>query len=193
MTIIFYLTGSTGTLGAGWTQMMEVGLGWGALIVPLVIGMLGIALFQSGHRNQSPLQPTQIIGTVLVMVAMLIVLEFGISPRQNFDDQIGSGGGSVGYVMLTLLSNAIGRPATFALSTLLGLAGIMLAFDITLVQILASIRHAFIVLWLTIRGDQSRVQPKRMPKQQSFVEDTGTSEAIITPIAERRTKAQYRE
>ncbi|MFZ9858829.1 MAG: DNA translocase FtsK [Roseiflexaceae bacterium] len=193
MTIIFYLTGSTGTLGAGWTQMMEVGLGWGALIVPLVIGMLGIALFQSGHRNQTPLQPTQIIGTVLVMIAMLVILEFGITPRQSFADQIGSGGGSVGYVMLTLLSNAIGRPATFALSSLIGLAGIMLAFDITLVQILASVRHAFIVLWLTIRGDQSRVQPKRMPKQQSFVEDTGTSEAIITPIAERRTKAQYRE
>lgn len=193
MTIIFYLTGSTGTLGAGWTQMMEVGLGWGALIVPLVIGMLGIALFQSGHRNQTPLQPTQIIGTVLVMIAMLIILEFGITPRLSFADQIGSGGGSLGYVMLTLLSNAIGRPATFALSSLIGLAGIMLAFDITLVQILASVRHAFIVLWLTIRGDQSRVQPKRMPKQQSFVEDTGTSEAIITPIAERRTKAQYRE
>jgi S-DNA-T family DNA segregation ATPase FtsK/SpoIIIE len=193
MTIIFYLTGSTGTLGAGWTQMMEVGLGWGALIVPLVIGMLGIALFQSGHRNQTPLQPTQVIGTVLVMLAMLIVLEFGITPRQSFDDQVGSGGGSVGYVLLTLLSNAIGRPATFALSTLIGLAGIMLAFDITLVQILASLRHFLIVLWLTIRGDQSRVQPKRMPKQQTFVEDTGTSEAIITPIAERRTKAQYRE
>jgi len=193
MTIIFYLTGSTGTLGAGWTQLMEVGLGWGALIVPLVIGMLGIALFQSGHRNQTPLQATQVIGTVLVMLAMLIVLEFGITPRQSFDDQVGSGGGSVGYVLMTLLSNAIGRPATFALSSLIGLAGIMLAFDITLVQIMASLRHAFIILWLTIRGDQSRVQPKRMPKQQTFVEDTGTSEAIITPIAERRTKAQYRE
>jgi DNA segregation ATPase FtsK/SpoIIIE, S-DNA-T family len=193
MTIIFYLTGSTGTLGAGWTQLMEVGLGWGALIVPLVIGMLGIALFQSGHRNQTPLQATQVIGTVLVMLAMLIVLEFGITPRQSFDDQVGAGGGSVGYVLMTLLSNAIGRPATFALSSLIGLAGIMLAFDITLVQIMASLRHALIVLWLTIRGDQSRVQPKRMPKQQTFVEDTGTSEAIITPIAERRTKAQYRE
>jgi S-DNA-T family DNA segregation ATPase FtsK/SpoIIIE len=172
---------------------MEVGLGWGAFIVPLVIGMLGIALFQSGHRNQTPLQVTQVIGTVLVMLAMLIVLEFGITPRQSFDDQVGSGGGSVGYVLMTLLSNAIGRPATFALSSLIGLAGIMLAFDITLVQIMASLRHAFIILWLTIRGDQSRVQPKRMPKQQTFVEDTGTSEAIITPIAERRTKAQYRE
>ncbi len=193
MTIIFYLTGSTGTLGAGWTQMMAVGLGWGALIVPLAVGMLGIALFQSGHRNQTPLQATQVIGTVMVILAMLIMLEYGITPRQSFDDQIGAGGGNIGYVLMTFLSNAIGRPATFAISSLVGLAGIMLAFDITLVQIMASLRHALIVLWLTIRGDQSRMQPKRLPKQQTFVADTGTSEAIITPIAERRTKAQYRE
>ena len=37
VTIIFYLTGITGQLGGGWKLFIEKLLGWGALVVPLVV------------------------------------------------------------------------------------------------------------------------------------------------------------
>jgi hypothetical protein len=78
VTIIFYLTGITGQLSTGWKSFIEKLLGWGALVVPLVVGVLGIALFQSGQNDKNPLHPTQIIGTVVVVLALLMLLEFGI-------------------------------------------------------------------------------------------------------------------
>ncbi|MEY2847260.1 MAG: hypothetical protein RL076_2806 [Chloroflexota bacterium] len=192
VTIIFYLTGSTGQLGASWKLLMERLLGWGALVVPMVMGVLGIALFSSGINDRNPLHPTQIIGTVMVVIAMLMLLEFGITPRLNYQDQQGQGGGVVGYLLFAILSNAIGRPASFAVTSLLGVAGVMLAFDITLVQIVAGIRHAFVVTWIRLRGDRghTRITATNNDQQLTYISLT---DSIITPIAERKTKARYRD
>ncbi len=203
VTVIFYLTGSTGQLGASWKQFMEKLLGWGALIVPLVIGVLGIGLFQSGQKDNNPLETTQVVGTVLVTIAMLILLEFSITPRQGYADQVGEGGGVIGYALLGILSQAIGRPASFALSSIVGLAGVMLAFDITLVQIVATVRHWLVIIWIRIRGDGALTSSMRTPALSksrpriSTAEATNTASSstaeIITPIAERRTQARYRD
>jgi S-DNA-T family DNA segregation ATPase FtsK/SpoIIIE len=192
VTIIFYLTGSTGQLGASWKLLMERLLGWGALVVPLVMGVLGIALFSSGINDRNPLHPTQIIGTVMVVIAMLMLLEFGITPRLNYQDQQGQGGGVVGYLLFAILSNAIGRPASFAVTSLLGVAGVMLAFDITLVQIMAGMRHAFVVTWIRLRGNRGNLRstPASTDPQLTYISLT---DSIITPIAERKTKARYRD
>jgi len=195
VTIIFYLTGSTGQLGASWKAFMEKVLGWGALIVPLVIGMLGIGMFQNGQRDNNPLQGTQIAGTVLVIITMLVLLEFGIEPRQGYADQVGSGGGVVGYALLGLLTQAIGRPAGFALSSIFGLAGVLLAFDITVVQIAATARHAFIVLWIKLRGDQPAWTPAPRKNRASAPNNTLLDDeeaVVVTPIAERKSQARYR-
>jgi len=190
VTIIFYLTGITGQLGGGWKLFIEKLLGWGALVVPLVVGVLGIALFQSGQNDKNPLHPTQIIGTVVVVLALLMLLEFGIAPRQGYADQQGQGGGIVGYVLLAIFSNAIGRPASFAITSVFALAGIMLAFDVTLVQIVAGLRYFFVLTWIRLRGEPNDPRAKRY--SDPSLNYTSLTDSIVTPIAERKSKARFR-
>lgn len=191
VTIIFYLTGITGQLGGGWKLFIEKLLGWGALVVPLVVGVLGIALFRSGQNDKNPLHTTQIIGTIVVIFALLMLLEFGIAPRQGYTDQQGRGGGIIGYLLLAVFSNAIGRPASVAIISVTALAGIMLAFDVTLVQIVDGIRYFFILMWIRLRGEPNDPRNKRY--SDPSLNYTSLTETIMTPIAERKSNARFRK
>lgn len=191
VTIIFYLTGITGQLGGGWKLFIEKLLGWGALVIPLVVGVLGIALFRSGQNDKNPLHTTQIIGTIVVIFALLMLLEFGIAPRQGYTDQQGRGGGIIGYLLLAVFSNAIGRPASVAIISVTALAGIMLAFDVTLVQIVDGIRYFFILMWIRLRGEPNDPRNKRY--SDPSLNYTSLTETIMTPIAERKSNTRFRK
>src|SRR5690606_24050333 len=88
----------------------------------------------------APLTGATVLGTLLVLAALLTLLEFGIGARAGFGDRVGEGGGMLGYALLELLTRAIGRPASFVLICILGLAGVMLTFDITLHELIYGTR-----------------------------------------------------
>ncbi|HWQ11316.1 MAG TPA: DNA translocase FtsK 4TM domain-containing protein, partial [Roseiflexaceae bacterium] len=147
VTIVFYLTGSAGVVGATWVEFTRYALGWGALLVPLSLGLLGIAILVQEHFEGSPLTGANVLGTLLVLVALLTLLEFGLPARQGWEDRPGEGGGVAGYAILTLLTGAIGRPASFVLICILGLAGVMLTFDITLHELIHGTRDGLARFW----------------------------------------------
>jgi S-DNA-T family DNA segregation ATPase FtsK/SpoIIIE len=70
----------------------------------------------------------------------------------------------------------------------------MLAFDITVVQIAATVRHAFIVLWIKLRGQSTWAPAPRKGRtsalNSTLIDDEET--VVVTPIAERKTQARYR-
>src|SRR5215467_2749308 len=114
VTIVFFLTGSAGAFGQRWVVLTRQLLGWGALLVPLSLGLLGLAILWQERREDLQLTGATVLGTVLMLAALLALLEFALDPpRKDMADQIGRGGGLFGYLMLSLLTPAIGRPATF--------------------------------------------------------------------------------
>src|ERR671927_342246 len=51
VTIVFFLTGSAGAIGKTWVELTQRLLGWGALLVPLALGLLGIAILWQERRE----------------------------------------------------------------------------------------------------------------------------------------------
>ncbi len=204
ITIIFYVTGAAGVLGASWVELTRRLLGWGALIVPLSLGLLGLAILLQERYEDVRFTGATVLGTLFVLTALLILLEFSIGARAGIDERSGEGGGVAGYALLSLLSQAIGRPAAFVIACVLGLAGVLLTFDITLHELISSLRDSFARFWLTVWSAGPRRPPTGVsptPRQPPLSAPATTcvpppdapprpdDDIVPTPIAERPTRA----
>lgn len=153
ITIIFFIVGpsATGMIGQGWINFTQRLLGWGALLVPLALGLLGTAILWQERRTDLKFTSATILGTFLLLGSLLSLLEYSMSdPRQDLADQVGSGGGIVGYSILSLLEQIIGRVPSFIVICSMGLAGILLTFDITLRELMLGMRDAWLRFWYTV-------------------------------------------
>ena len=201
VTVVFYVTGTAGVIGASWVELTRRLLGWGALVVPLSLGLLGVAILLQEQYEDVRLTGATVLGTLLVLTALLVLLEFSIGVRDGFDARVGEGGGIAGYAILALLSQAIGRPAAFVIACLTGLAGILLTFDITLHELSSALRDGFARFWATVwspdtrRAEASpdsaaRSLPMKPDVSTTYVPPPQTDDDIVpTPIAERPTRA----
>ncbi len=203
ITVIFFATGVAGWVGTTWVGFTRYVLGWGALIVPLALGMLGIAILWQERREDIKLSGATILGTILVLMALLILLEFAHGERANPNQQVGSGGGWIGFYALGLTAQAIGRPATFVIACVMALAGIMLTFDITLHELSTGLRDSFARFWVVVaaaptqRERQTRIKPvlpePRRDADFPYVPPPDGDLIVPTPIAERPTRAKFFE
>ncbi len=201
VTVVFYVTGTAGVIGASWVELTRRLLGWGALVVPLSLGLLGVAILLQEQYEDVRLTGATVLGTLLVLTALLVLLEFAIGARDGFDARVGEGGGIVGYAILALLSQAIGRPATFVIACVTGLAGILLTFDITLHELSSSLRDGFARFWATVWNPGARralttapetprqAQPNAQASTAYVPPPQADDDIVPTPIAERPTRA----
>ncbi|HJZ50293.1 MAG TPA: DNA translocase FtsK, partial [Roseiflexaceae bacterium] len=120
-------------------------------------------------------------------------------PRTSIDEQIGAGGGVAGFTLLQI-HWLIGRPATFLIYCVLGLAGIMLTFNITLYEIVTGMRDSVARFWVTLWNAPERERPAPAVATQApfvppgsdgnpFVPPPGADDIVPTPIAARPTRA----
>jgi S-DNA-T family DNA segregation ATPase FtsK/SpoIIIE len=198
ITIVFFLTGSSGAFGQRWVEFTERLLGWGALLVPLALGLLGVAILWQERREDLQLTGATVLGTLMLLGALLALLEFASGVRKDITDAIGKGGGMVGYSLLQL-ALLIGRPATFVVYCVLGLAGVLLTFNITLRELTLGMRDSFARFWLTIWSAPQAYEPPAVagPREPSlsraadppFVPPPGADDIVSTPIAARPTRA----
>ena len=149
VTSIFYLTGSAGTVGSTWKLWMEYFFGWGALILPLFLGVVGVLMFIRGQNNPNHSRGWQLTGMTVFILCILLSLEFFVVAG---DTRSGIGGGIVGHFLAVIIGTGIGRPATAALTALGLLIGGMLAFDFTVVQLVGTLKLSAVAVYLRIRG-----------------------------------------
>src|SRR5215207_10112745 len=149
ITIVFFLTGSSGAIGQTWVEFTQRLLGWGALLVPLALGLLGVAILWQERREDLQLTGATVLGTIMLLAALLALLEFAMGERSGLDDRLGEGGGMVGYA-LAQLQVPIGRPATVLLYSFVGFGGVLLTFNITLYELVTGMRDSFGRFWVTI-------------------------------------------
>ncbi len=200
ITVVFFVTGSAGVIGAGWVTITRQLLGWGALLVPLSLGLLGMAILWQERRDDIQLTGATVLGTTMVLSALLVLLEFALGPRDTAAEPAGAGGGVIGFWSLALLAQAIGRPATFVIVCVLALAGIMLTFNITLHELVTGMRDSFARFWSVVWA-----APERKPRREAaapllhdpdypYVPPPETEDDIVqTPIAARPTKRKLFE
>src|SRR3954469_7216944 len=200
ITIVFFLTGSSGAIGQTWVEFTQRLLGWGALLVPLALGMLGVAILWQERREDLQLTGATVLGTAMLLMSLLALLEFALKPpRATIDELIGTGGGIVGFSLLQI-SWLIGRPATFLIYCVLGLAGIMLTFNITLYEIVTGMRDSAARFWVTLWSAPDRERPAppgALPTSpipagsaaNPFIPPPGADDIVPTPIAARPARA----
>ena len=201
ITVVFFATGSAGVIGAGWVAITRQLLGWGALLVPLSLGLLGMAILWQERRDDIQLTGATVLGTTMVLFALLILLEFALGPRDTPAEPAGAGGGALGFWSLALMARAIGRPATFVIVCVLALAGIMLTFNITLHELVTGMRDSFARFWSVVwaaperkprQGTAQAVLP-RDPDYPYVPPPEGEDDIVQTPIAARPTKRKLFE
>lgn len=203
VTVVFFLTGAAGIVGQRWVEATRWLLGWGAMMVPIALGFLGLVILWQERRADTRLTGAMVLGTPLILLALLALLEFGIVPRQNMYERPGEGGGVIGYGTLLLLVQAVGRPAAFVLLCVMGLAGIMLTFDITIRELVSGLSDGLARFWATIWAPSAGRKPAQARQQGAApllahpLEPTAyepppggpNGDLMKTPIAARPTRA----
>ncbi len=138
VTLLSLLSGTTAGLGFQWRAAVRQLFGYGGFLLPIGLGAVGVLILLGELREESILEWNDLLGGVLLYLAILGLL--GLASVKWTDDQIlneWSGGGLIGHVIAGGLSGTVGGAATFFLLLIVGLIGAMLAFDISIQQVVS--------------------------------------------------------
>jgi S-DNA-T family DNA segregation ATPase FtsK/SpoIIIE len=205
VTLTFFFTGTTGGIGSVYVLGMQQIFGGGALVVPLALGALGVAIMIQERLHDTPLTGSSVLGIFLVLLMLLALLEVPVHPVP-YEERFGEGGGLVGYWLVNGLDASIGRPATLVVVLMLLLAGLLLTFNFTLRELIVNSATALSRLWDTVwspgepqqapaRREKAAAAQKGAQKESlAFeappdVEVNADGDLIPTPIAARLTRA----
>ncbi|WP_129626109.1 FtsK/SpoIIIE family DNA translocase [Candidatus Oscillochloris fontis] len=192
VTLLFFLTGVAGGLGGMYLEVVRYAFGSGALVVPITLGLLGGAILIQERMQDAKLSGANTLGTLLVLFAILGLLEFPFHDIHLLD-RLDQGGGWIGYWIAELLDRSIGRPAAVLVVIVLGLAGIMLTFNITLRELYTGSSLRLARFWTMLWSAPRRPVRSRPPADADLPfqpPPLGASDDLVpTPIAARPTKA----
>ncbi len=195
VTLVFFFTGVAGWVGSGYVSLVRQAFGSGALVVPVTLGLLGVAILIQERMQDARLTGSNTLGTLLVLGAILGLLEFSFHTI-NLADRNDEGGGVIGFWVVEGLDRGIGRPAAVLVVIMLGLAGVMLTFNITLRELIIGVSVRAVRFWALLWSAPSRsVQPRRTAKAdadlpfQSPPLGADDEDLVPTPIAARPAKA----
>lgn len=206
VTIVLYFSGSAGVVGRRWVELTQQLLGWGSLLVPLSLGLLGVAILWQEHFDDIKLTGETVIGTFMILMTLLVMLEFALGSRLDLADKVGQGGGVIGNVLLEGIASLFGRPATFVIFCFLGLAGIVLTFKISPRDLITGMSDSLGRFWVTLwsgsserrrampEGDIIDVEPlatsaRRSAEVRYVPPPVPEDDLVPTPIAARPTRA----
>lgn len=196
VTLVFFFTGQAGGVGGVYLDLVRQAFGSGALVVPLTLGLLGVAILIQERMQDAQLSGANAIGTLLVLAAILGLLEFPIhlvSPA----DRVDQGGGWLGFWIVEALDRSIGRPAAVLVVIVLGLAGVMLTFNITLRELIIGMSERTLRFWALLWSAPRRpARPRRPAAPQADADLPFTPPPLgadddlrPTPIAARPARA----
>ncbi len=176
-------------------MLVRQAFGSGALVVPLTLGLLGVAILIQERVQDAQLSGANALGTLLVLAAILGLLEFpyhAINPADRLDQ----GGGLIGSWIVEGLDRGIGRPAAVLVVVVLGLAGVMLTFNITLRELIIGLSVRLARFWALLWSAPRRpAAPRRAPHTDADLPfqppplGAADDDMVATPIAARPTRA----
>ncbi|MEI8308940.1 MAG: DNA translocase FtsK 4TM domain-containing protein [Chloroflexales bacterium] len=195
VTLVFFFTGVAGGVGGVYLELVRRAFGSGALVVPVTLGLLGVAILIQERMQDARLTGSNTLGTLLVLVAILGLLEFPFH-EINISDRRDEGGGMIGSWVVEGLDRGIGRPAAVLVVIMFGLAGIMLTFNITLRELIIGTSVRVVRFWALLWSVPQRpALPRRAARTDSDLPfhppplGADDEELTQTPIAARPTKA----
>ena len=186
------LTGvTTGSLIDGWTRFLEQAFGLGAYPLAVAMAALGAWLLLRSVDQVSSLQWKAVAGLQIAFLAALALIH-QVAPG---DDslalaQAGHGGGYIGWAIADLLQGAVGSLISFLL--LLGglVAGLALAFEWTLEDLLDAVASLADRLRGIVPEPSLPVESKPAKRQSRRQRQKPLPSAAAKPAPRARTVAQ---
>ncbi|WP_245860719.1 FtsK/SpoIIIE family DNA translocase [Candidatus Chloroploca asiatica] len=198
VTVIFFTTGIAGRAGALYVEVMRQAFGGGAVVVPIILGLLGIAILIQEQFRDSRLTTTHLIGTLLIIASILNLLEFPVHDVAFEARLKNEGGGWAGFWLVQGFDSIIGRPAAVLVTVVIGLIGVLLTFDLTLRELLGGTAARTVAFWQLLWSAPRRSPVSRRPEPTARADTDlpftpppqGADDSIVpTPIAARPTRA----
>ncbi|MEF3273269.1 MAG: DNA translocase FtsK [Chloroflexus sp.] len=193
ITIIFVFTGEAGGLGGLYLNGVRALLGVGVFFVPFTLFLIGSAILWQERMNDANLSGANVLGTVLVLLAMLGLLETPIH-HISIADRVNEGGGWIGYWLLEGLQQAIGPIAAVVVILAMGLAGLLLTFNLTVRELVLGMAERTAAFWQLLWSGPRRPVTSANPDRRTDLVFTlppqaETDDIVPTPIAARPTRA----
>ncbi|MBD3270706.1 hypothetical protein GF376_04215 [Candidatus Peregrinibacteria bacterium] len=140
---ILSIFGNFGILGTYWIDFLAPIFGWGIYIIPIALIIVSMFFFLS-KKVSFPV--SKIIGLTLMLIAVLSVLHLSV-PMDSIltSAQAGEYGGYIGFVVNFLFLEVfkIGVIGSTAVFIALFLIGILMAFEVSLVDIFKALKPDF--------------------------------------------------
>lgn len=194
ITLIFFFTGKTGGVGSVYMLGVHQAFGAGALIVPLSLGVLGVAILLQERMHSAEITVANGVGVVFALSMVLTFLEFP-SHDVEFFARSDEGGGMIGYTVVHVLDATIGRPAALIVASMVMLVGILLTFNITLNELVPGMFNWLRSIWAMAWGGERHASHqivRQQPDEHAIPKPPAATEScdiVLTPIAERPTRA----
>lgn len=147
VTLLSFLSANHGAIPGWWLRLLQRTLGWGAYLMPMLAGAVGLWLVLRRFEDKLPeITPFQIAGVLVGYLTLLVTLHFvmtsfshGGDPRAVAED--GMGGGFLGAWLMTPLWEGLGS-AGMVVALVTGWAVILaVVLEITLRDAVRMIRQ----------------------------------------------------
>ncbi|HEY3343203.1 MAG TPA: DNA translocase FtsK [Anaerolineae bacterium] len=175
LTILSALSpGGQGSFTGGWLKILEQAFGWGVIVAPVFMLLLGLYLLLRRFGDRFPQIPAgRVVGVVMAYLNALTTMQLiglGRTPDAKALMEQGGGGGYIGKVILDLLIGAVGNAGAVIVLVVLWVLALMLISSLSVAQIVV--------------GLQRIIEERRDLMAQSAQERAG-SEGVIVPPYDR--------
>ena len=152
-TLLSFLSASHGLIPDWWLGLLRRTFGWGAYLVPLLVGAVGLWLVLRRFGDRLPrVTLPQVVGVLLGYLALLITLHFPAA-LILFDGnplataEAGHGGGHLGATLGQLLLEGLGSVGLIVVLVTWWLVVVALTFGVTAQDAMRALQH----LWGYLR------------------------------------------
>jgi S-DNA-T family DNA segregation ATPase FtsK/SpoIIIE len=134
VTVLSLMSWSRGMLTNNWLRLLRQAFGWGAYVLPIGLGAVGLWLFLLGFGRLVSVSLETVAGTLFLFLGSLGLLHF-VSTEPQALAQAGGGGGHLGWLISRTLIGALGDlGALLVLLTVLAV-GMIALFSISVVDV----------------------------------------------------------
>lgn len=138
VTALSLLSFSRSTLTGAWLHILRLAFGWGAYVLPLCLGALGLWLFLFGFGHSMGVRAKGAAGMLLIFLGGLATLHyFSVEPRQLAS--AGGGGGHLGWWISQALINALGDSGAFLVLLSVLIIGFVSVLGVSVIDMARSV------------------------------------------------------
>ena len=146
LTLLALVSPMHGTLTGAWVELLGQIAGWGTFVLPLALLAVGLWLIFRNIEKLPALSGVRLTGILLVYMNLLVFLHIAGGGGRALA-AAGQGGGLIGWIFETLLTNSIGTAGAVVALIAWLLIALALAFDLSLTDLVGPlvkrIRQAF--------------------------------------------------